>query len=380
MALQIGIVGLPNVGKSTLFNALTRSKGAESANYPFCTIEPNVGIVEVPDERLQKLAEMVNPEKIIPAAIEFKDIAGLVKGASKGEGLGNQFLHAIREVDAICHVVREFEDGDIAHVDGSVDPKRDCETIETELILADLESIEGQRDPSAALRASSPSRSGDVEKQKKLVLLDRMKDALDEGKMANTVDMTDEERRLSKHFNLLTNKPIIYALNITEEAMKNLDKDAQRTSLDLPEDAEIIGISAKIEEDLQSLSPEEALEMLKEMGTESSGLDKLIHAAYHALGYITYFTAGEKEVRAWNVQRGSTGPQAAGVIHTDFEKGFIRAETISYDDYVSCGGENGAKDAGKLRSEGKDYVVQDGDVMHFKFNVWGYLLFIIKDL
>ena len=369
MALQIGIVGLPNVGKSTLFNALTRSKGAESANYPFCTIEPNVGIVEVPDERLQKLAEMVNPEKIIPAAIEFKDIAGLVKGASKGEGLGNQFLHAIREVDAICHVVREFEDGDIAHVDGSVDPKRDCETIETELILADLESIEGQRDPSAALRASSPSRSGDVEKQKKLVLLDRMKDALDEGKMANTVDMTDEERRLSKHFNLLTNKPIIYALNITEEAMKNLDKDAQRTSLDLPEDAEIIGISAKIEEDLQSLSPEEALEMLKEMGTESSGLDKLIHAAYHALGYITYFTAGEKEVRAWNVQRGSTGPQAAGVIHTDFEKGFIRAETISYDDYVSCGGENGAKDAGKLRSEGKDYVVQDGDVMHFKFNV-----------
>ena len=364
MALQIGIVGLPNVGKSTLFNALTRSKGAESANYPFCTIEPNVGIVEVPDTRLQTLAEMVKPEKIIPAAIEFKDIAGLVKGASKGEGLGNQFLHAIREADAICHVVREFEDGNITHVDGSIDPKRDCETIETELIIADLESIERQTD-----KVAGAARTGDKEKIKELALLERMKGALSEGRMANTIEMTPEERNISKQFNLLTNKPIIYALNVAESVISTIDMDQQRSNLGLPADAQIIAISAKIEEDLQELSQEEALEMLKEMGVESSGLDQLIHAAYAALGYITYFTAGEKEVRAWNVLAGSTGPQAAGVIHTDFEKGFIRAETISFDDYVSCNGELGAKEAGKMRSEGKDYIVQDGDVMHFKFNV-----------
>jgi len=364
VALQIGIIGLPNVGKSTLFNALTRSKGAESANYPFCTIEPNVGIVEVPDERLHKLTEMVNPQKVIPAAIEFKDIAGLVKGASKGEGLGNQFLHAIREADAICHVVREFEDGDIVHVDGDIDPKRDCETIETELILSDLESIERQID-----KTSKTAKGGDKEKIKELALLEKVKQALAEGKMANTVEMNEEEQNIAKHFNLLTNKPIIYALNVAEGAMKNLNAESQRNSLGLPDDAQIIAISAKIEEDLQELSQDEALQMLKEMGVESSGLDKLIHAAYAALGYITYFTAGEKEVRAWNVLKGSSAPQAAGVIHTDFEKGFIRAETISYDDYVSCDGELGAKESGKMRSEGKDYIVQDGDIMHFKFNV-----------
>ncbi|PIR52649.1 redox-regulated ATPase YchF [Candidatus Peregrinibacteria bacterium CG10_big_fil_rev_8_21_14_0_10_49_10] len=364
MALHIGIVGLPNVGKSTLFNALTRTKGAQAANYPFCTIEPNIGIVEVPDQRLQKLAEMVKPQKVIPAAIEFKDIAGLVKGASKGEGLGNQFLHAIRESDAICHVVREFQDGNVTHVDGSVDPKRDCEIIEMELILADLESIDKQID-----KTEGAARSGDKMKQKELSVLERMKAALASGKMANTVEMTDEEQRLSRHFNLLSAKPILYALNITEEAMKNVDPAAQRKTLGLPESAEVIAICAKIEDDLQDLSPEEGLEMLREMGVESSGLDQLIHAAYHALGYMTYFTAGPQEVRAWNVRRGSTAPQAAGVIHTDFEKGFIRAETIAYRDFVDCGGEQGAKEKGKMRSEGKEYLVQDGDIMHFKFNV-----------
>lgn len=364
MALQIGIIGLPNVGKSTLFNALTRSKGAESANYPFCTIEPNVGIVEVPDARLRKLTEMVNPQKVIPAAIEFVDIAGLVKGASKGEGLGNQFLHAIREVDALCHVVREFEDSNITHVDGNIDPKRDCETIETELILADLDSIDNRID-----KTEGAARSGDKEKQKELSLLKRMKDALDAGKMANSVEMTSDEKNISKQFNLLTNKPIIYALNIAEGDMQSVNEDQQRSSIGLSEESQIIMVSAKIEEDLQDLSAEEAEEMLKEMGKESSGLDQLIHAAYAALGYITYFTAGEKEARAWNVLAGSTAPQAAGVIHTDFQKGFIRAETISYEDYVSCDGEQGAKEAGKMRSEGKEYVVQDGDVMYFKFNV-----------
>ena len=364
MALQIGIIGLPNVGKSTLFNALTRSKGAQSANYPFCTIEPNVGIVEVPDTRLQTLTEMVKPQKVIPAAIEFVDIAGLVKGASKGEGLGNQFLHAIREVDALCHVVREFEDTNITHVEGTIDPKRDCETIETELILADLESIVKRID-----KVEGAARSGDKEKQKEFALLRRMKEALDTGKMAQTVEMTSEEKKLSRQFNLLTNKPIIYALNIAEKALQSANEAKQRTSLGLPPDAQIIMVSAKIEEDLQDLSLEEATEMLREMGVESSGLDQLIQAAYAALGYITYFTAGPKEARAWNVLRGASAPEAAGVIHTDFQKGFIRAETIAYADYVSLGGEQSAKVAGKMRSEGKEYVVQDGDVMYFKFNV-----------
>ncbi|PIQ76226.1 redox-regulated ATPase YchF [Candidatus Peregrinibacteria bacterium CG10_big_fil_rev_8_21_14_0_10_49_24] len=364
MALQIGIVGLPNVGKSTLFNALTRSKGAEAANYPFCTIEPNVGIVEVPDRRLSTLTSMVNPQKIIPAAIEFKDIAGLVKGASKGEGLGNKFLHAIREVDAICHVVRAFGDSNITHVEGTVDPKRDRETIEAELIISDIDSVEKQMD-----KVAGGARTGEKSKLKELALLQRVQATLNEGKTTHSLECNEEESRILKNFHLLTNKPIIYAVNIAEDDLRNADTDSLRKSMGIAQDEQLITISAKIEEDLQELSAEEAQEMLSELGIESAGLDKLIQAAYMALGYITYFTAGEKEVRAWNVRKGSTAPQAAGVIHTDFEKGFIRADTIAYEDYVQFNGEQGAKEAGKMRSEGKEYIVKDGDIMHFKFNV-----------
>ena len=364
MALQIGIIGLPNVGKSTLFNALTRTKGAQAANYPFCTIEPNIGIVEVPDERLKTLSSLVNPEKVIPAAIEFVDIAGLVKGASQGEGLGNKFLGAIREVDALCHVVRVFEGGDIIHVDGSIDAKRDRETIETELILADLQSIDNRIQKTASI-----ARSGDKEKIKELALLEKIKPALEEGKMASLVDYTDEEKVLAKTLQLLTNKPIVYATNVAEDQLHTLSIHEARETLGLGEDAQIITISAKIEEDLQELSDEDAQQFLSELGVTSSGLDRLIRAAYKALGYITYFTAGVKEVRAWNVLEGSTAPQAAGVIHTDFEKGFIRAETIGYDDFVEAGTEQKAKEAGKMRAEGKEYIVKDGDIMHFRFNV-----------
>lgn len=364
MALQIGIVGLPNVGKSTLFNALTRSKGAQAANYPFCTIEPNVGIVEVPDTRLHTLTSMVKPQKIIPAAIEFKDIAGLVKGASKGEGLGNKFLHAIREVDAICHVVRAFSDSNITHVDGTVDPKRDRETIEAELIISDIDSVEKQMD-----KVAGGARTGDKDKIKELALLQRVQATLNEGKMSHTVECNEEESKILRNFHLLTSKPIIYAVNIAEDDLRAADTESLRASMGVAPHEQLITISAKIEEDLQELSAEEAGEMLSELGIESAGLDKLIQAAYAALGYITYFTAGEKEVRAWNVRKGSTAPQAAGVIHTDFEKGFIRADTIAYEDYVRYDGEQGAKVAGKMRSEGKEYIVKDGDVMHFKFNV-----------
>lgn len=364
MALQIGIVGLPNVGKSTLFNALTRSKGAEAQNYPFCTIEPNVGIVEVPDERLSKLAEIVKPEKVIPAAIEFVDIAGLVKGASQGEGLGNKFLGAIREVDAICHVVRHFVDSDITHVEGGPDPKRDREIIEAELMIADLESIEARMDKMRSL-----AKSGDKEKIKELAIFEKIKAVLDDGKMAIEADVTPEEHRFLQSAQLLTYKPIIYACNVSESELHTVNIHDAKQEMSLPEDAELITISAKIEEDLRDLSPAEAKEFLTELGVTDSGLDRLIQAAYNALGYITYFTAGVKEVRAWNIPKGSTGPQAAGVIHTDFEKGFIRAETIAYEDYVGLGGEQKAKEAGKLRQEGKEYVVKDGDVLHFKFNV-----------
>ena len=363
MALQIGIVGLPNVGKSTLFNALTRSKGAEAANYPFCTIEPNIGIVEVPDERLRKLAEIVQPEKIIPAAIEFVDIAGLVKGASKGEGLGNKFLHAIREVDAICHVVRAFEDGNITHVDGSIDPKRDRETIETELILADLDSLENR-----LAKANSAAKSGDKDKIKELAVIEKMKTVLDAGNRASSASLTDDEKKIAATLNLLSYKPLIYAVNVAEDQLSAANLEEQKKTLHLEDGDQVILISAKIEEDLFDLSPEEAKEFLAELGVESSGLDTLIQAAYAALGYATYFTAGEKEVRAWTIRKGMTAPQAAGVIHTDFEKGFIRAETIAYSDYISAGNEQKAKEAGKMRSEGKDYVVQDGDVMLFRFN------------
>ena len=363
MALKIGIVGLPNVGKSTLFNALTRSKGAQAANYPFCTIEPNVGIVEVPDERLTKLAEMVKPEKVVPAAIEFVDIAGLVKGASEGQGLGNAFLSHIREVDAICHVVRVFTGGDVIHVEGSVDPKRDREIIELELILADLQSIEKRID-----RVKNGARNN-KDLALELAVAEKIAVPLREGKAAREAVLLPEEQPVAKSFQLLTTKPMVYAANVAETDLATLTPEKAREQLGLPSSAEVVCISAKIEEELVDLAPADAFAFLADLGVTSSGLDRLIRAAYRALGYITYFTAGVKEVRAWNVLQGSTAPQAAGVIHTDFERGFIRAETIAYDDFVKYGGEHGAKEAGKLRLEGKAYIVKDGDMFEFLFNV-----------
>jgi GTP-binding protein YchF len=364
MALQIGIVGLPNVGKSTLFNALTKNHGAQAANYPFCTIEPNVGIVEVPDVRLKKLAEIEKPEKIIPTAIEFVDIAGLVKGASKGEGLGNAFLSHIREVDAICHVIRVFEDTDIIHVEGSTDPKRDRETIEAELILADLGSIE-QRSG----KLEGKARSGDKQAVKQFALITKLKEMLNAGKLGSSIPWAPEEKDVVKQLQLLTTKPIIYALNVKEAELKTIKlEDAKKQACLSPSDIAIL-VSAKLEEELIGLSDDESKQLLTELGVASSGLDQLIQAAYEALGLQTFFTAGPKEVRAWTVKKGAKAPEAAGVIHTDFERGFIRAETISYDDFVSLGGEQKAKEAGKLRVEGKEYIVQDGDVMHFRFNV-----------
>lgn len=364
MALKIGIVGLPNVGKSTLFNALTRTKGAQAANYPFCTIEPNVGIVEVPDERLQKLTEIVHPEKVIPAAIEFVDIAGLVKGASQGEGLGNAFLSHIRETDAICHVVRVFGGGDVIHVDGSVDPARDRGVIETELVLADLQSVQKRIE-----KNGKAADMGDKEKKAEVDVCRAIEKTLQEGKLAIETELAPEQKLIAKQLQLLTYKPIVYAANVAEDQLQSLNPDELKAQLGLPSSAQLVLISAKIEEDLQDLSAEDAKEFLASLGVTSSGLDRLIRAAYAALGYITYFTAGKQEVRAWNIPNGSTAPQAAGVIHTDFEKGFIRAETIAYADYIACGGEGKAKEAGKMRAEGKEYIVKDGDVMHFRFNV-----------
>lgn len=363
MALHIGIVGLPNVGKSTLFNALTRTRGAQAQNYPFCTIEPNVGVVEVPDARLNVLAGLVHPEKVIPAAIEFVDIAGLVRGASKGEGLGNQFLAAIREADAICEVVRLFPGNDIIHVEGSVDGKRDRETVETELCLADLDVLERRVE-----KVRGAARTGDKEKQRELILVEKLLAVLKSGHLASTTDLSPEEKFFAHSFQLLTLKPFIYAVNVSEQDLHQKSVHRVREELALPETAHVIIISAKIEEDLQELPPEEARAFLQELSVTSSGLDQLITAAYRALGYETFFTAGPKEVRAWTILKGSTAPQAAGVIHSDFEKGFIRAETIAYDDYVQFGGEQKAKEAGKMRSEGKEYIVQDGDVMHFRFS------------
>ncbi|HAI98690.1 TPA: redox-regulated ATPase YchF [Candidatus Peribacteria bacterium] len=364
MALRVGIIGMPNVGKSTLFNALTRSKGAQAANYPFCTIDPNVGIVEVPDGRLEKLAAIVHPAKIIPAAVEFVDIAGLVKGASKGEGLGNQFLAAIREVHALCHVVRFFEGGDVIHVEGSVDSKRDRETVETELALSDLVQVTKRID-----KCRGAARTGDKAKIRELALLEKIEAALQSGRLASGLPWNKEDLELAQEFQLLTLKPIIYAANVSEEQLKTIPLKSAKEALGLPETAEVAMISAKVEEDLQELDPEEAKAFLEELGVTSSGLDRLIACAYHLLGYITFFTAGPKEVRAWTTHRGATAPEAAGVIHTDFQRGFIAAETIGYQDYVTFGGEQKAKAAGKLRIEGKNYVVQDGDVMVFRFNV-----------
>lgn len=364
MALQIGIVGLPNVGKSTLFNALTKSKAAEAANYPFCTIDPNVGIVAVPDKRLDAIAAIVHPEKIIPASIEFKDIAGLVKGASKGEGLGNKFLAAIREVDAICHVVRIFENNDITHVEQTIDPKRDREIIETELQLADLEAVVKRIE-----KTRSTAKSGNKEATIELQLLEIIQKNLEQGVMVPLENFTTEECLIIKQFNLLTTKPIIYAANVAESSLKDCNTKQTKQLLALKDSDQVVHISAKIEEELIDLSQEDAQVFLDDLGVTSSGLDLLIQAAYAALGYQTYFTAGVKEVRAWTMKQGYTAPQAAGVIHTDFERGFIRAETIAFNDFITFNGEQGAKNAGKLRSEGKEYIVQDGDIIHFKFNV-----------
>ncbi|WP_206811265.1 redox-regulated ATPase YchF [Paradesulfitobacterium ferrireducens] len=366
MSLQAGIVGLPNVGKSTLFNAITQA-GAEAANYPFCTIDPNVGIVQVPDERLQILAEMVNPDRIVPAAVEFVDIAGLVKGASKGEGLGNRFLSHIREVDAIVHVVRCFEDGNVVHVEGSVDPKRDIETIEYELILADLESVEKRWE-----RTSKLLKSGDKKAQAEVQLLDKLKETFDQGRPARTLVFSEEEQEILKSFPLLTAKPVLYAANVSEDGISTADSNpyVQKVKeIAAAEGSGVVVICAKIEAEIAELDPDEKGVFLTDLGLEESGLDRLIRAAFSLLGLMTFFTAGPMEVKAWTIRKGTKAPQAAGVIHTDFERGFIRAEVVSYQDFVTNGGVAGARDKGLVRLEGKDYVMQDGDIVHFRFNV-----------
>ena len=366
--MKLGIVGLPNVGKSTLFNSLTKA-GAESANYPFCTIDPNVGVVTVPDERLNVLGEMYHTKKIIPAAIEFVDIAGLVKGASKGEGLGNQFLANIREVDAIVHVVRCFEDSNIVHVDGSIDPLRDIETINLELIFSDLEILE--RRISKAVRAAR----NDKTIAKELALMERIKAHLEDGKMAKSFDdINDEdEQQWLESYNLLNYKPVIFAANVAEDDLA--DDGASNAGVQAVreyakrEDCEVFVVCAEIEQEIAELDDDEKSMFLEELGLKESGLEKLIKASYSLLGLISYLTAGEPEVRAWTIKKGTKAPQAAGKIHSDFERGFIRAEIVSYDDLMACGTYNAAKEKGLVRLEGKEYVVQDGDIILFRFNV-----------
>lgn len=365
MALKCGIVGLPNVGKSTLFNCLSNAK-AQSANFPFCTIEPNVGTISVPDSRLEKLETLVKPERVIPTTMEIVDIAGLVKGASKGEGLGNQFLANIRETDAIIHVLRCFDDGNIIHVDGSVDPVRDKEIIDIELQLKDLETIEKK-----ITSLARTLKSGDKETVKENALALRIKEGLEQGKSVRELDFDDDEAEIVKRFQLITSKPVLYLCNVDEASVKSGNKyvDAVQEAVK-NEDAEVLVIGAQIESDINELETYEERKMfLDELGLDEPGVNRLIRSAYSLLNLQTYFTAGVKEVRAWTFHKGATAPQAAGVIHSDFEKGFIRAEVMKYTDFVSLGSESAVKDAGKFKVEGKEYIVQDGDMMHFRFNV-----------
>lgn len=364
MNLKIGIVGLPNVGKSTLFNALTKSSNAAAENFPFCTIDPNIGIVEVPDKRVDEISKIVQPAKTQRSVVEFVDIAGLVAGASQGEGLGNKFLSHIRECTAICHVLRDFQDTNVHHVDGSVDAKRDFDVIVTELILADLQSVEKQIE-----RVVRKTKSGDKEAKAIFALLEKCKAALEEGKIASTVELeSDDDEMYFKTFHLLTAKPFMIVANCLEDEFSSFNEAEFRKRVNAPDHIPVTPICAKTEAELVELTDEEAQEFLEAIGATESGLETMIHKAFDLLGLQSYFTAGVTEVRAWTIRKGDTAPQAAGAIHTDFEKGFIKADTIAYEDFIACGGEQGAKDAGKMRMEGKEYIMKDGDVMHFKFN------------
>ena len=364
MSLKIGIVGLPNVGKSTLFNALTKTKSADAQNYPFCTIDPNVGIVEVPDPRLINLGNISASQKVIPTAIEFVDIAGLVKGASLGEGLGNKFLSHIREVDAVGHVIRVFDDPNIIHVHGKIDPQTDKEIIESELILSDLQTVEKRLE-----KALSESKSGDKTKKVYSELIQRIKSHLEQGTLTSNIELADEEHLMLRDLHLLTNKQNLYIINIPEAQLANLDKAKYAEILGVPNPNKIVPICAHLEAQLSELGEEDIKEYLTELGIADSGLNNLIRSAYDTLGLITFFTSGEQETRAWTVHKDAFAPQAAGKIHTDFEKGFIKAEVVHADDFIKHGGESKAKEQGLVRMEGKEYLVKDGDVMHFKFNV-----------